>query len=64
MRRRRIAGARQGDVPGASAGSRRRSPDDEYLRGMLDLLRALHGRELTEQLFREALALEQLDVAG
>lgn len=66
IRKQRIAAARRGGAPGnpTTLGARRRRPEDEYLRGMVDLLRALHGRSLADELVRAAQTLEHPDEAG
>jgi hypothetical protein len=37
----------------------RRNPDEEYIRGMIDMLRALCGKAYTDDLLRAARALER-----
>ena len=37
----------------------RRNPDEEYIRGMIDLLNALCGKAFTDELLRAARALER-----
>lgn len=59
LRKCRITSERHGNNAGPAAhGGRRRNPEDEYLRGMVDLLTALHGRVLADQLQREARRFE------
>ncbi|MCC6793087.1 MAG: hypothetical protein IT336_15470 [Thermomicrobiales bacterium] len=53
LRKRRSGSQRIGERRG------RRNPDDDYLRGMIDLLNALYGRDRTDELYRQALALER-----
>ena len=50
--------------PDDGAGNRRRRQNDDYLQGMLDLLTVLYGRVLTDELFRDAQALERSTSAG
>jgi hypothetical protein len=57
LRKRRIPSGGRGGAPNGF-GNRRRSPSDEYLRGMIDMLNALYGRALADELYREALTLE------
>lgn len=66
LRGRRIAAERRGESSEAAGafGNRRRSPEDAYLRGMLDLLTALYGRAFADELYREARALENAKPAG
>lgn len=60
MRRARIASGRRNGpvVNGGMLSGRGRSAEDEYLRGMIDLLRALHGLATADELLRAARALE------
>jgi hypothetical protein len=58
LRKRRLPPHRE-DGTAAVPSNRRRSPDDEYLRGMIDMLNALYGRPLVDELYQEALALER-----
>jgi hypothetical protein len=66
LRKRRIAEARHGQLAGdgSGLGNRRRSPEDAYLRAMLDLLTALYGRAFTDELHHDAQVLEQSNPAG
>jgi hypothetical protein len=61
IRKRRIAAARHAAVSESPAllGNRRRTPEDEYLRGMLDLLTSLYGRGFADELYQAAQALER-----
>ena len=63
IRKQRIAAARHAGAAASPLVDRRRSPEDAYLRGMLDLLRALHGRPLADELHRDAATLERGTVA-
>jgi hypothetical protein len=55
-KRRNPSGGRSGAAAGL--GNRRRSPNDEYLRGLIDMLNGLYGRALADELYRQALTLE------
>jgi hypothetical protein len=59
LRKRRRRTPTLGSIDATTNRSARAHPDDEYLRGMLDLLTALYGRETTDELYRQALALER-----
>jgi hypothetical protein len=66
LRRQRIRSGRRHGFPDApavlSAGGQ--NSNDEYLRGMIDLITALYGRALADELYREASTLENPNATG